>query len=545
MQKDTIILKKLSLQNFATFEQQDIEFLHGLNIIVGETGSGKSLILDALQLIFGGRADKGLIRANCKFAAVEASFQFDSQRIADYLEELGHPTSDNEIIIKRLVYNTGKHKAYINFQQTNLNTLTRFTRRYVDLVGQFENQKLLSSNYQLKLLDLFAKNEETLKDYSGKFKEFTEAENQIQVISECIQEREQKIDYLDFQISEIEKISLEKDEEKKLIEQKKQYQTQEEQLSSYQSVINLIQESEKSALSKLKSALKILESQSSKISSDEDIQIFNSAILNIEEFCFSLSQNFNDISIDPEEHENIVNRLDIIQKIKRKFGATIDEVLTKLANFREERGQLLNIENKLGELKEKTTILQKEIMTIGEGLSLTRAKSAKNLSTQITKIVQELNMNGAQISFQVESTSKMGPNGFDELKVMAETNPGEGLFELKKIASGGELSRVLLALRQALTSRESVSIFLFDEVDAGIGGETALKIGQSLSKVAFKSQVIAITHLPQIAINADKLIKVNKKTISKNDEPRTISLVEHLSEKNMIKIEAQKMILVE
>lgn len=536
-QKDSILLKSLNIQNLATFEQENIDFQKGLNIIIGETGSGKSLILDALQLIFGNRADKTLVRTGEEFAVIEARFEFSAKSISDYLQELGYPSTNNEILIKRIIYATGKTRSFINFQQCNLTTLNDLTRKYVDLVGQFENQKLLSQNYLLQLLDNFSDNSVLLSKYQSKYKKLKEVDNEITELENKLDNGSQALDFIKFQINEIEDADLKNHNETDLIKKKEDFLSFQERQETYNKALGLLDNNENSIIQSLNQLKKITQF---KHFSDMDISKIEEHILFYEDISYELNQKSNE-EFDQNEFNNVINKLDQAQKLKRKYGQSIEDILKTLKELHLEKEKLDNLESNIDALKVKKENILNQINKDATDLNVKRNEGAKKLSKLLSKNIQSLNMKGASIIFEIKKSDQFKENGSDNLKVIAETNPGEGYFELKKIASGGELSRVLLSIRQALTSKESVSIFLFDEVDSGIGGETALVIGKSLKKVSEVSQVIAISHLPQIATHSDVIIKVDKKTQKTKDRSRTYSKVTLIDKPKLIKEEAKSM----
>lgn len=516
-----LYLKSLHIRNIATFENQVINFTHGFNAIIGETGSGKSLILDSLQLIFGARADKKIIRKNSDFGMVEAVFHADSKDVKNWLMELGHPSESNEIVVKRIIYPNTPSKAWLNYQSCSLNLLTMFSRRYIDLVGQFENQKLLNPSYLLKLLDQFAGHSSQVNEFSKLFETLVSKKNQLQEFEEELKQNLQQEDFIRFQLKEIEELDPSIEDEKELILKKSSSLN----LEKNQKIINLNQnrlsgDGDYSILSQLALMIKDLEG-SDLLSADQLDNLANSHSL-LSEVDYALgSMDFEPIGED--ELGEILDRLDRYQKLKRKFGGSVEDIVKTYSELKNKTVGFDTIQKNISLLESEITKLSKALNAQAQSLHDTRTKSAKKLSELLTQSVSSLNMKGASL---VLSTSKgeLSTRGFSQLNFKAQTNVGEGFFDVQAIASGGELSRILLGLRQVLSSQDSISVFLFDEVDAGVGGETALKIGKSLSVVSKHSQVIAITHLPQIAVNAENLVHVQKETIGK-DNLRTHSTV--------------------
>ncbi len=530
----TFYLKSLVIQNFATFRNQTVRFRPGFNAIVGETGSGKSLLLDALQLILGGRADKRVVRRETEYSLVEASFYCDDPEVREYLHQEGYPVEGKELIIKRLVYKNGSTKTYVNHLSCTMGFLGGFARRYIDLVGQFENQKLLSGSYQLYLLDHFARLKPEVEFYQETFRLYKKAKKDQEDLEASRREREQRLDYLNYQLQEIEKLNPSSQDEQDLLKKKNTLVNLEKtQRLSFQ-VRDLFDGSEGSAgMNGLSRQLNSLITKNS--------DLCGSQVENISEFLDKLAilqqglDHCLNQDLDPEELEGVIDRLDVYQKLKKKFGGSVETVLQSQVEFLKEKNFLEELEINLGESESRLKTLEKDLQLHAGKLHEKRVKFSKKLSQELTDRVRLLKMNGATIKIMVEKTEDFQEAGMSTAHFMAETNAGEGFFRIKDIASGGELSRILLSVRQILSSYDSISIFLFDEIDTGIGGETANCIGKALAEVGSNGQVIAITHLPQIAQFAELLIVVQKEIQSDKSETRTESSVKDFTGKFIMK----------
>lgn len=532
-----LILKGINLNNFATFNDQQISFSKSFNSIIGETGSGKSLILDALQLILGSRADKKLIRKGSEYATVEGQFECHDDKVKLFFDEIGYPFENDEVIIKRIIYNNGKSKTYLNFQLCNLQILQMFAKRFIDVVGQFENQKLLTSTYQLVLLDHYIKNNSLLERYQEVYNKLQLVRNEISKTQEDQAQQAQRLDYINYQINELDKLNPSVDREIELLKKKDEIVNIEAN-QKFLSTFNNIFDSSNGLSDKLSALEKEIFSAGSFISSQiiEKFQVAKDALTEVN---YEVNAK-GTIELDEEELHNVIEELDLYQKLKRKFGTDTGGIIEIHSCFKNEKEQLENSEFSLSQLKREQKKLTQECMDLAEVLHKNRIKAAKNLSQDLTKLIRSLNMKGASLNIQTSRAQELNSYGISEVAFMAETNPGEGFFKVKDIASGGELSRILLALRQVLSSKDSISIFFFDEIDTGIGGETALKIGNALKEVSFSSQVIAITHLPQIANYSDKLIIVSKNIKKQDGKVRTQSSVLEVSD-NLIKSHVERM----
>jgi DNA repair protein RecN (Recombination protein N) len=523
---ETLYLKSLNLQNFATFENQEIKFDIKFNAIVGETGSGKSLILDALQIIFGARADKKLIRKNAEFATIEAVFSSNDAKIKNYFNEIGHPFDGNEIVVKRVIFANESSKSYLNFQSCSASLLTAFSKRFVDLVGQFENQKLLSEDYQLILLDSYAGLNNDISDYqtlynqlSGYKKDFTELLTEKNI-------RAQREDYIRFQIEELEKLTPSIEDEVELLKKKDMILNVEKRQQTLGSLASAISDDDVNLLGLLKNCLNRAEKNPGIVAEEIMTKLYDVKSI-LEDVSYDLSKDLN-ANLDEENIEEILDRIDFYQRLKRKFGGSTEEMIKTFSEFRAELNSFSQVDDKISLISKKINDLEIRCATFAQELHNVRLIKCEELSVELTSKVQELKMNGASLKIMVHRAENLGPKGFSRIDFIAETNPGEGFFKVREIASGGELSRILLSVRQILSSNDTISVFLFDEIDTGIGGETAISIGKSLQSVSEYSQVLAITHLPQIASFATQLINVSKSTKVIDDQPRTISIIDQV-----------------
>ena len=523
---ETLYLKSLNLQNFATFENQEIQFDTKFNAIVGETGSGKSLILDALQIIFGARADKKLIRKNAEFATIEAVFSSNDSKIKNYFNEIGHPFEGREIVVKRVIFANESSKSYLNFQSCPASLLTAFAKRFIDLVGQFENQKLLSEDYQLILLDSYAGLNNDIADYQGLYtqlgalkKDFGELLNEKNI-------RAQREDYIRFQLEELEKLSPSSEDEIELLRKKDMILNVEKRQQTLGGIASAISDDDTNLLGMLKNCLNRAEKNPGIVSEEIITKLYDVKSI-LEDVSYDLSKDLN-ANFDEENIEEIIDRIDFYQRLKRKFGGSTEEMMKTYEEFKAELNSFSQVDDKIALISKKINDLEIRCSTFAEELHKVRNLKSEQLSIELTSKVQDLKMTGASLKINVTKAEVLGPKGFSRVDFIAETNPGEGFFKVREIASGGELSRILLSIRQILSSNDTISVFLFDEIDTGIGGETAISIGRSLQSVSECSQVLAITHLPQIAAFATQIINVSKTTKVIDDQPRTISVIDQV-----------------
>ncbi len=515
-------LKQLIIQNFATFKNQTIQFHPGLNTIVGETGSGKSLVLDALQLIFGARADKRIVRKNCEFALVEARFSCKDTNVKDFLSDLGYPLEEDELTIKRVISASGATKNYLNHLNTTLVALGEFAKKFIDLVGQFENQKLLSAFYQMQLLDQFGNINSELAKYQENYQRLKQLTKELNQLIESKTSRSHRLDYLQYQLNEIQLLSPTSQDEEELLEKKSQIINFEknQKMNSTMDDIFIGGESSNGLLNQLKT-LHSLYSKNQDLFY-EDLNKLCAADDLLNELYDSFKKKLN-AEFDPRELDGVIERLDHYTRLKKKFGGTVFDIIKTQEDFLKEKEQLDSVEISLDDKEREINSLKKNLELMAKSLHQKRIVAAKKLSQELTNKIRDLKMAGASIEFNIQMSEELNESGCSKIDFMAQTNPGEGFYKVKDIASGGELSRILLGLRQILSSQDSISIFLFDEIDTGIGGETAISLGKALRDVAKNGQVIAITHLPQVAQFCDSLILVEKDIQGNSKEMRTES----------------------
>ncbi len=515
-------LKQLIIQNFATFKNQTIQFHPGLNTIVGETGSGKSLVLDALQLIFGARADKRIVRKNCEFALVEARFSCKDANVKEFLTDLGYPLEEDELTIKRVISANGATKNYLNHLNTTLLALGEFSKKFIDLVGQFENQKLLSAFYQMQLLDQFGNINTELENYQEKFQKLRKLTKELNHLIESKSSRSHRLDYLHYQLNEIQLLSPTSQDEEELLEKKSQIINFEknQRMNSTMDDIFIGEESSSGLLNQLKTLQSLYTKNQDLFSEDLSKLCVADDLLNqlYDSFKKKLNSEF-----DPRELDGVIERLDHYTRLKKKFGGTVFDIIKTQDDFLREKEELESVEITLDDKEGEINSLKKNLETMANTLHRKRLVAAKKLSQELTNRIRDLKMAGATIEFNIEQNEELNESGCSKIEFMAQTNPGEGFYRVKDIASGGELSRILLGLRQILSSQDSISIFLFDEIDTGIGGETATSLGKALRDVSKNGQVIAITHLPQVAQFCDSLILVEKDIQGNTKEIRTES----------------------
>ena len=506
------MLVQLNISNFAIIKHLEITLGPGLNIISGETGTGKSIIINAMNLILGGRASADLIRSGCNEARVEAYFTFpEGGFLTKMLSELGFP-SDGELLIKRTIFREGRNKIVVNASIATLQMLSRIGTVLISISGQHENQLLLKPDNHLYLLDDFG-------GFSDETSELGELVTSYRLLKEKINHQKKEVkeigerqDLSRFQIHEIERAALRVGEDEALAEEKRRLQRSEELMTMVSEIYQTLYERNDSMLSSISQCTKRM---------DKGVEIDNRLIsirdtlaeieVKLEDASLSLRDFQKMIDMDPHRLEQVVERLELLSGLKRKYGPTLEDVLqfkndlTSVMYDLDEKGALLV------QLARERQDLEADLSNRAKALSEKRKAAAEDLQKAVEQELRRLHM--AETRFQVEfgqacdeggepeqdRIEEIGSDGFDRVQFMISPNIGEELRPLSRIASGGELSRIMLALKTILARAASVETIIFDEVDSGISGATAEVIGEKLLSLAQFHQILCITHLPQIA----------------------------------------------
>ena len=532
------MLKEIRIQNFAIIENLAVSFESGLNVMTGETGAGKSIIIDALNLLLGERADTHSIRTGETNALVEGLFQISNKDTLAMVQEIGIETNDGELHIKRQISNSGKNRCFLNDSQITVSTLSKIGNRLVDLHGQHDHQTLLHPEIHVDLLDLFGKSKQNVDVFVKEFEEYQNLVKTLQSLNTDEKERLQREEFLNFQISEIDAANLSENEEEELKTEKNKLRHSEKIRSGLQQCQALMSGQNGSILESLRQILKDLEPL---VEVDKELktpfQRSQSAFYELEEVDDALRTHDRSLDFNPEKLEEIEDRLAEVNGLKRKYGNDVSEILAKRDQFAAELEHLAGNEENMKKLYEEIKKREKVIANLAIELADKREASAKSLKQGVEKELKELNMNGVRfgVDFNYPTDSegfveynkiKMKPTliGLGTLEFLFSPNAGENLRPLAKIASGGELSRIMLALKSILNKQDTVPVMIFDEVDTGIGGRVAEKVGEKLKKVSKNKQVFCITHLPQIAGMASTHYRVEKKV----EEKRTRSGIRKL-----------------
>jgi DNA repair protein RecN (Recombination protein N) len=547
------MLSHLVIKNFAIIEHLEIPFHEGFTALTGETGAGKSIIIDALNLLLGGRASTDVIRTDTDEAVVEAIFEPSSKKLTEInaaLEEQGMEPGD-ELLVRRIVSRSGRNKVFINGGLTTVSTLDEITRGLVDISGQHEHYSLLDEDAHLSLLDGFAQTDDLLEKMSGAYSRVASVRRELKRIREGVQERLSRIDFLEFQLEELEKAELEPGEEEDLRADLDTLKHAEKITEAARTASYLCYDADESAVERLSEAVGALKRVAEWAPQlGELAERLEEARISAEEVAREVSHFGQEVDDDPNRLDAVVERLEVIKRLKRKHGvAEIEQLIDKTREMREELHDLQNAEERGEGLEQELQEAREKALEVAIELSEKRREAADLLRNRIENELEDLNMANTRLIFSFEPASldnldadsldapdaeddeettpvRLSADGLDTVRMLISPNLGEEPRPLAKIASGGELSRIMLAIKSVLVERDAVGLYIFDEVDTGIGGQTADIVGDKIARTSRSHQVICITHLPQICSKADHHYLVEKMLT----EGRTQSLIRPLEE---------------
>ena len=514
------MLEELVVQNYALIDRLQVRFSPGLNILTGETGAGKSILIGALGLILGMKADTGAIRAGTEEIDVSGIVKLDNDPdVQTWMEEKGIAAENNSIIIRRVVKKNGKGTIYVQSTPFTLTALRELTGMLFDLHGQHEHQSLLSPENHRRLLDHYGNITAEVTAFSALYTRLLKVREEHAALIVEQRERVRKVELLEYAIQEIEDAKLKVGEEEQLRQEQNLLANHERLIHLVEDVYGATAESRGGALGNLRQARGLL-AEIVKIDShlnDSNRQL-ETVFFELEDFVENLGRYKGSINFDPARLEKIEERLDLIKRLEKKYGGTIEEVLAHLEESRRALEGIQNSDATQKKLEEQITGLEKELKARAANITHLRKQAAGGLQEKIVGELKQLGMPKVRFQVQIEDrTSDSGKvlyagTGKDQVEFMIAPNLGEPFKKLVQIASGGELSRIMLAIKTVLAESDHINSLIFDEVDAGIGGEVAIAVGERFKGLAKSKQVLCITHLATIAVQADNQIKVEKIT---------------------------------
>ena len=538
------MLEHLHIRNVALIKESEISFGDGLNILTGETGAGKSMIIDSLQFALGGRAGKDFLRHGEKQAAVEALFSVQSQALTEKLAENGIvPEEDGTLLITRTLSEAGKSVCRINGSTVTVGMLKEIAEDMIDIYGQHEHQSLLNPVKHIRLLDRFcgAGFGEAMEEYKNGRQRLKDLEKQLTILIGDESQREQRMDMLLFQKEEIEAAELQEGEEDALLEQKKRLSSMERLIRLTGESVTLLYDGDDrapSACDQLGDALaKLQEAAEYDAALSPLADALADGYAAVEDCARELKREAEKQEADPEELERIEERLQLFYKLKRKYGGSIEAVLEFYEKAVQELEFLSNSSEKAAELSAKKAAEEKRLSALAETLTARRRATAEQVEEQIETALHDMEMKHARFHIQIEEKADWGADGKDKVEFLISANAGEPLKPLAKIASGGEMSRVMLALKTVLVDADEIGTFIFDEIDTGVSGRTARRVGEKMRFLGGKRQLLCITHLPQIAAMADNHFLIEKES----DAGETVTRVTALDEEGAVREVARLM----
>lgn len=515
------MITNLHIKNIGIIEDLEINFNKGMNVLTGETGAGKTLIIDSIEIICGGRFSKEMIRKGEDHSYIEICM-YEPQDINSI---------DGNIIIAREIYSNGRNTCKINGRLVTVAELKKFMNNYIEIHGQNANQQLFDSNTHIKYLDNFIGKEiiEVKSKYSEKYIRYNEIKRELKINYGDEKEKQRKLDLLKYQLNEIKEAKLKNGEEEKLEEKRKIMLNSEKIAKNLGEASQAIGENTIDVIGTAVRSLEKIEEIDSKYT--QTIESLRNIYYEMQEISRDINSYCEDVEFDEQERTEVETRLDTIYNLKRKYGNNIEEILKYAEEVEKEIIKIENAEEYNAKLRKELSELEKSLNEIGTQISNIRKKYAQELSKKINKELLELEMKNAKINVKVEYKEKeYFENGKDDVKFLISTNIGENESELAKIASGGEISRIMLAIKKVLAEADNVPVLIFDEIDTGISGKAGKSVAEKMKSISKNHQVLCISHLATITANADYNFFISKKV----ENGRTATSIKQLNEQEVL-----------
>ena len=515
------MITNLHIKNIGIIEDLEINLNKGMNVLTGETGAGKTLIIDSISIISGGRFSKDMIRKGENHSYVELCIYAPNDV----------NSVDGNIIVTREIYNSGRNMCKINGRLVTVAELKSFMSNYIEIHGQNDNQKLLDSRTHIKYLDSFSGEEifELKKEYKEKYQRYNEIKRELKNNYGDEKEKQRKLDLLRYQLDEIQEAKLKKGEEFELEEKSKLIKNSEKIAKNLAEAEVAIGENTIDLIGNAIRALEKIENIDKKY--EEKASNLKNIYYEIQEISSDVNGYLEDVEFDEQEREEVEKRLDIIDNLKRKYGNNIEEILKYAEEIDEEIKKIENVDEYNNKLKKEQKQKEKEMTEIAEKISFIRKENAKELTNRINKELIDLEMKNAKINVKVEyKQNEFFEDGKDQVGIFIKTNVGENESELTKIASGGEMSRIMLAIKKVLAEVDNMPVMIFDEIDTGISGKAAKSVANKMRSISKNHQVLCISHLAPIAAMADYNYFISKKV----ENERTSTNVKLLNEQEVL-----------
>ena len=524
------MITSLNIRNYALIENLNIDFTKGLTVITGETGAGKSIIIDSIDLLLGQRANSSIIRTGANSCVISATFDISKNiKAKNVLAELSIDY-ENEIIIRRQIDISAKSKAYINDISVSVSSLSNIGKYLVDFYAQNKSNMLFEESYQRQIIDIIAGNCNLLNKLSVKYDELEKLNSKKEDIKKSNTDRETILDLYKYQIQEIKKANLSINEEENIEKDLPKLKNAEKIQNITKEMISILYKQDNSIIDNLSTMNKQIDLlQKYGINVDNISKNINLSISQLDDVYREIEEIYNGIDVSSEALDLMLERQQLIKKLKSKYGKTIQGIIDYCVDLEEKVKTLENYDINIEKVQKEIDELLKEITKICEEISSNRKKASCHISKKIMMELEDLNMKNSQFEIALEKT-EITRTGFDKLEFMFSANKGEKLYPIALVASGGEISRLMLALSTTISENYNVDTIIFDEIDTGTSGKTGDKIGKKLKSLSKNRQVISISHLAQIASSANNHIKIYKET----QQDRNITKAKILNQKERI-----------
>lgn len=505
------MLTRLYIANYALIDQLEIEFSDGLTIITGETGAGKSIIMGALSLILGERADTHAIRDRQAKTIVEASFDIKDYRLNAFFDNNDIDYYEHECIVRREIGVNGRSRAFVNDTAVTVSVLRELTSHLVDIHSQHSNMLLSRPQFQLSVLDNIAGNASMLKTYSARYLHYKALQSMLRSQQESYNKGKAEMDYLRFQLNQFDELKLQKGEEDELEELQKKLSNVTDSKEALWKVETALDGEENSIISQLSTLSQVLADTEHNLSEIAGLSDrMQSAVIELKDIAHSVMSVNDDLSDDPEQLEQVTQRLDAIYSLERKHNVkSVDELLDIEARYRRQIEEIDNSDERIGQLKHDIEVQEKELASLSHQLSTRRKQAASDFVCQLLPLAQGLGMKNLKFDVKFIPVG-YGPSGCDAVEFLFAFNKNQDLLPVQETASGGEISRLMLSIKTIIARIMNLPTIIFDEVDTGVSGDIASRIGDMMGDIAKYIQVIAITHLPQVAAHGMHHMKVFK-----------------------------------
>ena len=523
------MLQNLHVKNLALIDEAEVDFSEGLNVLSGETGAGKSIIIGSIGIALGEKVSKDIIRKDADYALVELIFSVD-EPVREKLIALDIPMEDDQVILTRRITG-GRPIAKINSESVSTAKLKEAAALLIDIHGQHEHQSLLNKKNHLQILDSYAKKslKDILQNLSDVYHEYAVLRKELKEASTDLGQRSRELSFLQYEVEEIENANLTNGEDEELETQYRKYANSQKIMESIGQVYKLTAENGASELTG--HAVQEIASVSSY---DEQVKSLENQLMEIDnllnDFNYELTNYIQDAQFDEERFYEVEKRLDLINELKAKYGGSIEKILSEYKEKKERIEKLSDYDAYLTGLQQDAEKKESQLEQLCKKVSQIRKKAARELMKKIKSALIDLNFLDVQFELQFCKKKEYSASGYDEAEFLISTNPGEPLKSLTKIASGGELSRIMLAIKAVLADCDEIGTLIFDEIDTGISGRTAQKVSEKMNVISSKHQVICITHLPQIASMADSHFLIEKSS----QRNKTVTNIRKMEEEESI-----------